>query len=272
VASGAIQPGFQQAAIACEATSLLETAPGHATRCADTAFTAAFAAEKARLGATGATPQERWAALEQLNLGRLRIAAKGLRRDGDAIVAVDAATQAADGMYMIGQVAALRSATCSIAELHHQVSGDGKRCWRPAPRRWRSTRPARCDRAATPRPSTSRSSAMAAIFPGAGDTDAYWANIVGGHDSVGEVPASLGRRAVLRPRRDRRRRRQEDPVQVGRLPAAGAVRSARLRHPAALARGDRAGAAAQPRGGARSTRRLRRGSTGGRPSIASAPR
>jgi acyl transferase domain-containing protein/NAD(P)H-dependent flavin oxidoreductase YrpB (nitropropane dioxygenase family) len=190
VASGAIQPGFQQAAIACEATSLLETAPGHATRCADTAFTAAFAAEKARLAATGATPQERWAALEQLNLGRLRIAAKGLRRDGDAIVAVDAATQAADGMYMIGQVAALRSATCSIAELHHQVSGDGQALLaaRAAALAVDAPRPVRPRGNATP--VDVAIVGVAAIFPGAGDTDAYWANIVGGHDSVGEVPAS----------------------------------------------------------------------------------
>jgi len=190
VASGAIQPGFQQAAIACETTRLLETAPGHATRCADTAFTAAFAAEKARLAATGATPQERWAALEQLNLGRLRIAAKGLRREGDAIVAVDAASQAADGMYMIGQVAALRAATCSIAELHHQVSGDGQALLaaRAAALAADAPRPVRPRGHATP--VDVAIVGVAAIFPGAGDTDAFWANIVGGTDSVGEVPAS----------------------------------------------------------------------------------
>ncbi|MGH3841596.1 MAG: nitronate monooxygenase, partial [Pseudonocardiaceae bacterium] len=34
VRAGAIQPGFQRAAMACEHTVLLETAPGHATRCA----------------------------------------------------------------------------------------------------------------------------------------------------------------------------------------------------------------------------------------------
>lgn len=187
VASGAIQPGFQQAAIACTATSLLETAPGHATRCADTAFTAQFAAEKARLAATDATPQERWAALEQLNLGRLRVASKGLRRDGAAVVPVDAATQASDGMYMIGQVAALRTSTCSIAELHHQVSADGQALL--------------VERAAalTPAPRVPRGHAtpvdiaivgLAGIFPGAADTDGFWANIVGGKDSVREVPAA----------------------------------------------------------------------------------
>ena len=28
-------------------------------------------------------------------------------------------------MYMIGQVAALRTATCTVAELHHEVSAGG---------------------------------------------------------------------------------------------------------------------------------------------------
>ncbi|HLH29460.1 MAG TPA: hypothetical protein VKW77_11110, partial [Acidimicrobiales bacterium] len=42
VTSGAILPGFQEAAISCTETVLLETAPGHVTRCADTPYVAAF--------------------------------------------------------------------------------------------------------------------------------------------------------------------------------------------------------------------------------------
>ncbi len=45
VAAGAIEAGFQQAAVACERTVLLETSPGHSTRCADTDYAGAFAAE-----------------------------------------------------------------------------------------------------------------------------------------------------------------------------------------------------------------------------------
>src|ERR1700683_2627124 len=88
VAWGAIQPSFQQAAVACDRTVLLETSPGHATRCAATDYADAFASEKARLEAAGVGTKDMWAQLEQLNLGRLRIAAKGLRRDGADIVAV----------------------------------------------------------------------------------------------------------------------------------------------------------------------------------------
>ena len=62
---------------------LLETAPGHATRCVDSEFVQTFSDERRRLTETGVSSQEVWAELELLNLGRLRIASKGLRRDGD---------------------------------------------------------------------------------------------------------------------------------------------------------------------------------------------
>ncbi|HET6951923.1 MAG TPA: nitronate monooxygenase, partial [Acidimicrobiales bacterium] len=102
VASGAIQPAFQDEAVRCEATVLLETAPGHATRAAETGFVHAFRAERARLEAAGTDPREMWEQLEQLNLGRLRIAAKGLVREADRLIAVDEDTQRREGMVMLG--------------------------------------------------------------------------------------------------------------------------------------------------------------------------
>ena len=186
VACGAIQAGFQAEAIACEGTVLLETAPGHATRCADTRFAAQFAAEKQRLERTGAPPQERWAALEQLNLGRLRIAAKGLRRDGGALVTVDDTVQHADGMYMIGQVAALRSEVSTVARLHREVSEHSTAlvetiAGREAARTLR--------RVASPTRATDVAViGLAAIFPGAPDTDTFWTSIVTGKNAIREVP------------------------------------------------------------------------------------
>jgi acyl transferase domain-containing protein/NAD(P)H-dependent flavin oxidoreductase YrpB (nitropropane dioxygenase family) len=183
VAAGAIEPGFQRAAVACERTVLLETSPGHATRCADTDFADAFAREKERLAAAGVASKELWVQLEQLNLGRLRIAAKGLRREGERIESVDAATQQREGMYMIGQVAALRQATCSIAELHVDVSAGG------------STHLADAAAQHEAREQAAGSSAndvavigLAAIFPGAPDTETYWANIVANKNAIREVP------------------------------------------------------------------------------------
>src|SRR6266571_1973611 len=71
VSSGAIVPGFQEEAVRCAGTVLLESGPGHSTRCADTAFASVFQSEKRRLQAEGRAAEEIRAALEELNLGRL---------------------------------------------------------------------------------------------------------------------------------------------------------------------------------------------------------
>lgn len=87
VSSGAIGPVFQRSAVECEDTALVETAPGHATRCAESPFVQAFRAERARLVSEGLPKDAIWATLEEMNLGRLRIASKGLvRRDRKSVV------------------------------------------------------------------------------------------------------------------------------------------------------------------------------------------
>jgi NAD(P)H-dependent flavin oxidoreductase YrpB (nitropropane dioxygenase family) len=104
VEAGAVLEGFQVAAMSCDRTALLETSPGHVTRCADTPYVAAFTAARDRLTAAGTSSQEMWSELEKLNLGRLRIASKGLRREGGQLVAVTEEEQRETGMYMLGQV------------------------------------------------------------------------------------------------------------------------------------------------------------------------
>jgi acyl transferase domain-containing protein/NAD(P)H-dependent flavin oxidoreductase YrpB (nitropropane dioxygenase family) len=181
VACGAIQPAFQEEALLCERTALLETAPGHATRCIDTGYVRAFERERARLAAEGCDAQTAWAALEQLNLGRLRIASKGLRRENERIVEVGEDEQRREGMFMIGQVAALRSALCTIAELHGDVS-DGASVALAA---------LEDPRLRAPRALGAIDVAivgMACIFPDAVDLAAYWKNVVTGHCAVREVP------------------------------------------------------------------------------------
>jgi acyl transferase domain-containing protein/NAD(P)H-dependent flavin oxidoreductase YrpB (nitropropane dioxygenase family) len=180
VRSGAIQPAFQEAAIDCKETALLTTAPGHSTRCADSSFVRAFERERQRLVAEGADAQTTWAALERMNLGRLRIAAKGLRREGTALVRVSDDDQRRDGMFMIGQIAALRRARCTIDELHRDV-GDAS--------------VAALEAAALPEPLVMGEATgvdiaivgMACMFPDAPDLEAFWSNIVLGRSAIREV-------------------------------------------------------------------------------------
>ncbi|OLT11592.1 hypothetical protein BJF79_23815 [Actinomadura sp. CNU-125] len=176
VAAGAVRPGYQQTALDCAATALLETAPGHATRCADTPYVRTFAQTRAELLGTGMSQHEAYGRLEKLNLGRLRIASKGVRRGAP----VDTDEQRAEGLYLIGQAATLRSARTGVAALHEQVTSGATgllaaRAAELRPGRTRRRRPA---------PPTSRSSGWTACSPARRDAGEYWANVLAGADAV----------------------------------------------------------------------------------------
>ncbi|MEV0259897.1 SDR family NAD(P)-dependent oxidoreductase [Streptomyces sp. NPDC050617] len=195
VRAGAVRPLFQRRVLAAERTDLLETAPGHATRCAHSAFTADFAGLKAELRARGVPDRERWARLEEFNIGRLRLASKGIERVGAELRPVDEGRQDAEGMFMAGEVCVLRDEVTTVAALHRSV-GDGAAAWLrarngairetlglpPEPEPEAAGRPA-------PEPLGVAVVGMAGMFPGAPDTAAFWANVLSGKDCVTEVPA-----------------------------------------------------------------------------------
>lgn len=168
VQTQAIVPTFQQAALECEATALLETSAGHATRCAQTPYVRTFDETKRRLQAEGIAQQTIWAELEQLNLGRLRLATKGIRRSGDQVVAVDEAEQRTEGMVMIGQIAALRSATTTIDALHRQVTSGATTFLNKAAARF-----TQCEETPARPPLDVAIVGMACIFPKAPDLEQY---------------------------------------------------------------------------------------------------
>ena len=192
VRSGAIQPGFQQEALGCRRTTLLETGPGHATRCVDTAFAREFLSEKRRLLSAGHSPDEIREALELMNLGRLRIASKGIahvaggngQTKGARHARVDDATQHVQGMYMIGQVAELRHEVCTIETLHRSVSigASDRLCAREAPR-------AAIIEAPRAVPSDIAIVGMGCLVPGANDLRRFWENVLGKVDAITEIPA-----------------------------------------------------------------------------------
>ncbi|WP_024936059.1 SDR family NAD(P)-dependent oxidoreductase [Actinomadura welshii] len=181
VAAGAIPPGFQDVALGCRATVLLETFPGHATRCARTPYVRTFEETRRELEQVGTPTPEVWRRLEKLNLGRLRVASKGMRRS----TPVDTDVQREEGMFPLGQAAALRSATTTIVALHDQVTsgataflaGRAAELGIAGPEAAPAARP----------PADIAIIGMGCVFPGARDADEYWANIVGGVDAVTEV-------------------------------------------------------------------------------------
>jgi acyl transferase domain-containing protein/NAD(P)H-dependent flavin oxidoreductase YrpB (nitropropane dioxygenase family)/NAD(P)-dependent dehydrogenase (short-subunit alcohol dehydrogenase family) len=201
---GAITPLFQQAALAAVDTALLESGPGHATRCLPSPFVKQFAAERLRLRAAGLDAEELRGRLEQLNIGRLRIASKGVDRASSGeeqpqaaeparddtpspppssqLVAVDADAQWEQGMYMIGQIAALRDAVTTVADLHRDVSQGSTELLAGLS----APEPA----ADPPAPPTADVAivGLGCILPGAPDVATLWANIVDKVDAIGEVP------------------------------------------------------------------------------------
>ncbi|MEW1795808.1 SDR family NAD(P)-dependent oxidoreductase [Streptomyces niveus] len=190
VRGGAIQPLFQRRILDAERTDLLETAPGHATRCARSAISEDFAALKDELRGQGVPDREIWERLERFNVGRLRLASKGIERVGDDLLAVDETRQADEGMFMAGEVVVLREAVTTVAALHGAVSeGAGDLLRARAAELGGPLGIDRADERPAPEPLRVAVVGMAGMFPGAPDLADFWANILAGKDCVTEVPA-----------------------------------------------------------------------------------
>ena len=192
VESGAITAGFQDAIVAARRTAILDCGGGYQIRAAPNAFCGAFEDEKQRLVDQGMPAEEVRMALEHLTLGRLRIAAKGVRfndaRRQDPTqpltVSVPEPEQQREGVYMAGQAILLHDSVYTIADLHARISEDSAPLLRertPGDRRhapsWKGGRGQ--DVAIV---------GMSALFPGAKDLGAYWENIVAGRYAITEVP------------------------------------------------------------------------------------
>lgn len=190
VTRGTVQPLFQEQVVRATRTALLETAPGHATRCVPSPFSDNYLLFDAELREQGVPDRQIWEKLERLNVGRLRIASKGVERDAaGALTSVDEQRQLAEGMFMAGEVAVLRSATTTIDALHRSVTegaadflADSARTARARLGGEETAEPE------APAPLDVAVIGMACMFPQAPDLPTFWANILGGRDSVDEVP------------------------------------------------------------------------------------
>ncbi|HWM37191.1 MAG TPA: beta-ketoacyl synthase N-terminal-like domain-containing protein, partial [Streptomyces sp.] len=191
VQAGAIRPLFQQQVVAAERTDLLETAPGHATRCAHSAFTADFAGLKEQLRDAGVPDREIWEQLEKFNVGRLRLASKGIERVGAELRGVDEQRQGDEGMFMAGEVCVLREEVTTVAALHESVGAHAADRLRTRSARLRAELGVAGGASAEEPAEPLRIAVvgMAGMFPGAENLSAFWANVLAGKDCVTEVPA-----------------------------------------------------------------------------------
>jgi acyl transferase domain-containing protein/NAD(P)-dependent dehydrogenase (short-subunit alcohol dehydrogenase family) len=184
VRCGAIRGEFQQVALDCAATATLTTGPGHASRCAITPFVTAFHDARRQLQADGEPARRVRDRLDELTLGRLRMATKGLLRTGPAgeLRLTPPEEQFAQGMYMIGQVAALHDRPLTLDELHRSVTTDAQ------------ARLVHYQRQSCKLPGSGAGPADIAIIglgvwlPGATDARDYWRNLVQGVECLQEIP------------------------------------------------------------------------------------
>ncbi len=184
VRTGAIVDKFQQAALQCNETVLLETGPGHSIRCIDSPYKEIFDSRRIELQGQNKSRDEVREELELMNLGRLRIASKGLgRNESNQLASIPDEQQWQEGMYMIGQVAALHDKVMSIAELHHDISAEGQSLLsaREIEQLLDAPTPVHA-------PEAIAIVGMSCQFPQSNDVETYWGNILGKVDSITEIP------------------------------------------------------------------------------------
>lgn len=185
VSSGAIRPGFQEAALACQRTVNLESGLGHANRCALSPFTEEFYRQRRKLLREGKSADEIREELDRLGLGRLRMATKGLERGEDGrLVELDEEGQKQRGMFMIGEAATLHEQRWTLAELHAQIS---RRSARILKRRSHATVELG-DELFPPSPSDVAVIGMATFLPGAREPAQFWQNLLALKKAITEIP------------------------------------------------------------------------------------
>ncbi|MFN7726248.1 MAG: beta-ketoacyl synthase N-terminal-like domain-containing protein [Rubrivivax sp.] len=186
VEAGAIVPRFQQAVIECTQTASLESGPGHASRCGFTPFAQEFFKKRNEMREAKVPGEESRRVLDDMIMGRLRIASKGTVRRGENgdLVHLDADQQMAEGMYMLGQVATLRDEATNIERLHGEVTADAAALLAAT-----RAEQALAARAAEAQPVDIAIVGLASLLPKAPTTQQYWENILDKVDAITEIPS-----------------------------------------------------------------------------------
>ncbi len=187
VKTGAIVSKFQQAALSCDQTVLLETGPGHSIRCIESPYKEIFDNRRVELQGQNKSRDEIREELELMNLGRLRIASKGLSRgNSNELATISDDQQWQEGMYMIGQVAALHDQVLTIAELHHNISAEGQNLL--SQREVEQMLEAAAADSNKFKQEDIAIVGMSCQFPQSNDIETYWTNILNKVDSITEIP------------------------------------------------------------------------------------
>jgi acyl transferase domain-containing protein/NAD(P)-dependent dehydrogenase (short-subunit alcohol dehydrogenase family) len=184
VETGAITETYRRMLLEGSKTVLLRSGAGQETRAVPSPFTKFFAEERKRMIDEGKESAELLMKLEDLNIGRLRIASKGIERNDENLNSLDEEQQTERGLYMAGAITPLIHEKTTIARLHNSLIERSRRLIDATV----------AHEAPMPSPDTTSETVavaivgMAGIFPDATDLDEYWRNILFGKNSITEVP------------------------------------------------------------------------------------
>ncbi|MGD9188447.1 MAG: beta-ketoacyl synthase N-terminal-like domain-containing protein, partial [Desulfobacteraceae bacterium] len=198
--SAAITPAFQQVALESDRTAILETHAGHAIRCAPTALALDCYREKADLLTQGMAPADVHKRLEKIYIGRLRLAAKGVKRANvlngrEELVTVAETDQMKEGLFMIGEAAALLDRVMDMADLHRSICRDAVPVLRGSRLRFSRTETS-VESAVKAKPTDIAIIGMSILAPGSDNLDKFWHNILAQLCCIGQVPEERWKHSV----------------------------------------------------------------------------
>ncbi|MDR3120890.1 MAG: hypothetical protein LBU58_06110, partial [Clostridiales bacterium] len=192
VETGAVTKEFQKTVFKSDQTILIQSGSGQETRAVPSPYTEFFLGEKQRMKDQGMDSTEIIMKLEDLNLGRLRIASKGTSYKEGKLVALTPKEQREDGLFMAGAVSPLIKRRTTIKKLHEAVISGSLRLIEGLG----SSFAAASEKTAASETANKAGNTdfaeiavigMAGLFPDAENLDEYWRNIVLGKNSISEV-------------------------------------------------------------------------------------
>ncbi len=205
---GAVTPTYQSEALRADRTVLVGSSVNLPLRCVPNAFTDAARSEEVALAAAGVPRAERRLRLEHRNLGRTRLAAKGIERApewvpgsaGPRYRSVPTPRQRAEAAFTVGQGAVVTGRLSTVAGIARALGAEADALLAGRPDR--APFPPVSRRAGAPteaprRPARATEGArdgdvaivgLGCVLPGALDVPSYWRNLVEGRSAIGVIP------------------------------------------------------------------------------------
>lgn len=191
VRTGAVTQDFCDVVTSATSSARLETAPGHTTRCAPTPLVEEIHAVRESKIRAGEPDQSIWRCLEEMTLGRLRMATKGLVREGEELRPVPVDKRHEGGLYMTGEVSLLIQSTSNTNELHEGIL----KGLNEVEERLDELSPSRRANVFEQDPDDQSSwgdgiaiVGMSGLFPGGGGIEEFWTHVLECDDLVTDVP------------------------------------------------------------------------------------